>query len=225
MNAWPARVARRGPVVDTGSAVADPSTPRTLGTLLRNLLRSLPPRKLATVLAEEYLGMLLRPLPGPEGFGLRWLLYKLLFKRLDGYCYVYPGVRLSHVYGISAGRGLAVSQGAFIYGRGGITFGDDVMIGPNAVIVSSQHRFDDPRLPMVYQGHQEAPVTIGSDVWIGANAVVVPGVTIADGTVVGAGAVVTRDTEPYTIVGGIPAALIGHRPRLPAPPLPVPDAS
>ena len=56
-------------------------------------------------------------------------------------------------------------------------------------------------------------MTIGSDVWLGANAVVLPGVTIADGTVVSAGAVVTKDTEPYSIVGGIPATKIGMRPR------------
>ena len=112
------------------------------------------------------------------------------------------------------GRNFHVNAGAFLYGRGGLTIGDHVMVGPNVVVVSSQHRFDDPRVPMVYLGHREAPVTIGSDVWLGANAVVLPGVTIADGTVVSAGAVVTRDTEAYTIVGGIPATPIGSRPRI-----------
>jgi acetyltransferase-like isoleucine patch superfamily enzyme len=111
-----------------------------------------------------------------------------------------------------------VNAGAFLYGRGGLRFGDDVMIGPNAVVVSSQHRFDDPRIAMVYQGHKTDFVDIGSDVWVGANAVILPGVTVADGTVISAGAVVTRDTEPYSIVGGVPAARIGMRPRLAAEP-------
>ena len=186
--------------------------------LIRNYLKSVPPRRLAKVFAEEYLGTFLRSLPGVEGFVLRYLLYRALFERLDGFCYVYPGARLSHTYGIRAGRNLMINAGAFIYGRGGLSFGDHVMIGPNVVIVSSQHRFDDPRIEMVFQGHQAAFVTIGSDVWIGANAVILPGVTVADGTVVSAGAVVTRDTEPYSIVGGVPAAKIGMRPReVPAP--------
>lgn len=191
---------------------------QTFRQLIRNFVRSVPPARLAKVFAEEYLGTLVRSWPGVEGFVMRYGLYRMLFQRLDGFCYVYPGARLSHTYGISAGRNLMINGGAFIYGRGGLRFGDHVMIGPNAVIVSSQHRFDDPTVEMVFQGHQTDFVDIGSDVWIGANAVVLPGVTIADGTVVSAGAVVTRDTEPYSIVGGVPAAKIGMRPRLPAAP-------
>jgi acetyltransferase-like isoleucine patch superfamily enzyme len=185
----------------------------TLATLVGNYVRTVRPLHLLSVAAEEYLGALLRPLPGPEGFLLRYLLYRLLCRRLAGFCWIYAGARLSHVYGMSIGRNLHVNAGAFLYGRGGLTIGDHVMVGPNAVIVSSQHRFDDPRVPMVYLGHRADPVTIGSDVWIGANAVVLPGVRVADGTVVSAGAVVTRDTEPYAIVGGVPAAPIGARPR------------
>ena len=181
-----------------------------------------PPGRLLAVAAEEYVGTLFRPLPGIEGFALRYLLYKLLFRRLGGFCYIYPGARLSHTYGMSVGRNFHVNAGAFLYGRGGLTIGDHVMIGPNAVIVSSQHRYDDPRLPMALLGHQTAPVTIGSDVWIGANTVVLPGVTIADGTIVSAGAVVTQDTAPFTIVGGVPARQIGERPREAAP---LPQAS
>ncbi len=183
--------------------------------LLRNYRRSVSPGRIVKVLLEEYLGTLLRSWPGVEGFAMRYALYKLIFRRLDGFCYLYPGARLSHAYGIAAGRNLMVNAGAFVYGRGGLTIGDWVMIGPGVVIVTSQHRFDDPRVPMMFLGHVEAPVTIGSDVWIGANAVVLPGVRIADGCVVSAGAVVTRDTEPWSIVGGAPARQIGERPRLP----------
>lgn len=190
-----------------------PGERQTFRQLIRNFVRSVPPARLVKVFAEEYFGTFLRSLPGIEGFVLRYGLYRLLFERLDGFCYVYPGARLSHTYGIRAGRNLMINAGAFVYGRGGIGFGDHVMIGPNAVIVSSQHRFDDPTIEMVFQGHKTDFVDIGSDVWIGANAVILPGVKVADGTVVSAGAVVTRDTEPYSIVGGIPAAKIAMRPR------------
>lgn len=192
--------------------------PPTFRTMLGNYLRSVSLGRLVGVAAEEYLGTLLRPLPGIEGFTLRWLLYKALCRRLGGFCYIYPGARLSHVYGMDIGRNFHVNAGAYLYGRGGLTIGDHVMVGPNAVIVSSQHRYDDPRLPMALLGHRMAPVTIGSDVWIGANAVVLPGVRIADGTIVSAGAVVTQATEPYTIVGGVPAKRISERPRDVTPP-------
>lgn len=55
------------------------------------------------------------------------------------------------------------------------------------------------------------PVVIGNDVWIGANVVIMPGIHIGDGAIIGAGAVVTKNVEPYAIVGGVPARLIGYR--------------
>jgi maltose O-acetyltransferase len=162
---------------------------------------------------EEWLGWLVRSLPGALGFALRHLLCRLLFARADGVVFLYPGARIMHAYGITAGANLRVNSGAFVDARGGLVIGADVLIGPNAVIVTSQHRWDDPALPIVAQGHQTAPVTIGDDVWIGGNAVVTPGVTIGTGSVVGAGAVVTADVPPYTIVGGVPARAIGRRPH------------
>lgn len=181
--------------------------------LLVTFLRSMSVGRLVTIACEEYLGALFRSLPGLEGFGLRWLLYKGCFRRLAGFCWIYPGARLAHTYGMTVGRNLHVNAGAYLYGRGGLTIGDDVLIGPNVVVVTSQHRFDDPRVPMVYLGQRPEAVTIGNDVWLGANAVVLPGVRIADGTIVSAGAVVTHDTQPYDIVGGVPARSIGTRPR------------
>ena len=179
-------------------------------------LRNFSFRQLATVWAEEFLGMLLRPLPGFLGFTLRFLFYKLLFTRLGGFSFIYSGVYLQHCYGIDAGRNLHISAGAVLYGRGGIRLGDHVLIGHHAAIYSSQHRWDlDATTPMIYQGHRIAPVWIGDDVWIGAHAVILPGVTIGTGTVVAAGAVVTGDTEPYSIVGGVPARPIGQRPAPP----------
>jgi len=187
--------------------MADPS----IGRLVRRFLRGLTFRQLATVWAEEFIGMLARPIPGFLGFTLRYLLYKCLFRRLGGFSFIYSGVYLQHCYGIDAGRNLHVSAGAVLYGRGGLRLGDNVLIGHHATIYSSQHRWDDPSVPIIYQGHRSEPVWIGDDVWIGAQAVVVPGVRIATGTVVAAGAVVTEDTAAYTIVGGVPARAIGQR--------------
>jgi acetyltransferase-like isoleucine patch superfamily enzyme len=181
--------------------------------VLRNFAAGHPPGVIARLLAEHYLGTLLRSFPSFEGVVMRYWLYRLLFKRLDGFAFIFPGARLDHCYGISAGRGFSVNSGAFVSGQGGLTIGDGVLIGPNAVIVSSQHRYDMPDRPICEQGLRFEPTTIGDDVWIGANEVVLSGVEIATGTIVSAGSVVTKNTEPYTIVGGVPARPIGERPR------------
>lgn len=180
---------------------------------VRRFLGTLSPRQAFTVWLEQWLGGVGRGLPSFLGFGYRYTLYRMLFARLDGFCFIYPGAYLTHTYGIRAGRNLHVNGGAFFDGRGGLTLGSNVLVGPNAVLLSSQHHWSDPSLPIVLQGHRLAATTIGDDVWIGANVVVTPGVTIADGTVIGAGSVVTSDTAPYTIVAGVPARHIGDRPR------------
>lgn len=64
---------------------------------------------------------------------------------------------------------------------------------------------------MIEQGMRTAPVTIGNDVWIGMRSIIMPGVNIGDGSVIGAGAVVTKDVPAYAIVGGVPAKVIKYR--------------
>lgn len=89
-----------------------------------------------------------------------------------------------------------------------IHVGDNVSIGPEATILTLGH---DPRSPLFED--KGGPVTIGDRAWIGYRAVILPGVEIGEGAVVGAGAVVTRNVPPYTIVAGNPAVKIGDRPR------------
>lgn len=193
--------------------VSDPVRTTALGQV-RRLLGTLSPRQAITLYLEEWVGTLLRPIPSLLGFTLRYGFYRLLFKRLDGFGYICRRVEFIHSYGISFGRNYHINTGCTFDGRGGLTMGDHVLIGPNVVLVSSQHRWDlSTEIPMIQQGHQSAPISIGDDVWIGANSVITPGVTLATGTVVGAGSVVTGSTEPYTIVAGAPARPIGTRPQ------------
>jgi acetyltransferase-like isoleucine patch superfamily enzyme len=180
---------------------------------LRRFAGSLGGRRLARVWVEEWAGGLLRGVPSLLGLVLRYALYRALFARLDGFCLIYPGARISHAYGIRAGRGLALNSGVFLDGRGGLELGQNVLVGPNAVVLSTRHRFGDPGLPIAAQGVELVPTSIADDVWIGANAVVLAGVRVAAGTVVAAGAVVSSDTEAWSIVGGVPARPIGARPR------------
>ncbi len=94
----------------------------------------------------------------------------------------------------------------------GITIGNYVMMGPECIIITSDHRIDNPALPMCGQGFTKVlPVTIEDDVWIGARVTILKGVTIGKGAVVGAGSVVTKDVPPYAVVGGNPAKVIKMR--------------
>lgn len=96
-------------------------------------------------------------------------------------------------------------------GKGHITIGDNVLIGPNVVLRSNNHVFARGDVLINDQGMTEGMITIGNDVWIAANAVILQNVSIGDGAVVAAGAVVNRNVPPFTIVGGVPAQAIGVR--------------
>jgi galactoside O-acetyltransferase len=93
---------------------------------------------------------------------------------------------------------------------GKIIIGSDVLIGPNVVIRNGNHGVRRDSL-MRLQPHSYGEIIIEDDVWIASNAVITSGVILAKGTVVAAGAVVTKSTEPYSIVGGLPARKIGER--------------
>jgi len=179
------------------------------GMLPLNFLRRHSWRQTAGLLAEEYLGVLTRSFPGFEGMTLRYLVLKLTAARVGGFCYLYRGVTLTHTYGLRVGREFHVNTGAHLDARGGITVGDDVLVGPNSVLVSSDHAINvAPGQTRASAGHTNKPVLIGSHVWIGANCVVRGGVTVGDHSIIASGAVVVKDVEPFTIVGGNPAVVI-----------------
>jgi acetyltransferase-like isoleucine patch superfamily enzyme len=173
--------------------------------------------RLVRLAAEEVLGALVRGWPSLPGMWARAALWKPLFRRLDGMPLIYPGVYVTHAYGIAAGRRLSVNTGALIDGRGGITIGDDVMIGPYAVVTSSTHNHARRDVPMTALDHEMQPLTIGSDVWIGAHAFIRGGVTLGNGCVIGAGSVVLTDVPPFSIAAGVPARVVGARPGVSEP--------
>jgi len=92
-----------------------------------------------------------------------------------------------------------------------IVLGDNVLMGPGVFITTSNHGVARNGMPMHDQTATEADVRIGNDVWLGAHVVVLPGVTVGDGAICAAGAVVTRNVNEYAIVGGVPARTIGER--------------
>jgi acetyltransferase-like isoleucine patch superfamily enzyme len=94
--------------------------------------------------------------------------------------------------------------------NGSITIGNDVLLGPNVCLMASNHGISLGKLIRQQPGI-DAPIVIGNDVWIGANVVVLAGVTIGDGCVIGAGAVVANDLPSNTICVGIPAKVLRLR--------------
>ena len=100
---------------------------------------------------------------------------------------------------------------AVIYGHGGVEIGTHTLISPHVTIVSSNHRVERLDEVIMRAGDELLPTNIGQGVWIGANAVILGGVTIGDGAVIAAGAVVNRDVEPGAIVAGVPARAIRKR--------------
>jgi maltose O-acetyltransferase len=102
--------------------------------------------------------------------------------------------------------------GANSFLHGPTTIGKNVMMGPDCYVYTRNHQFDRTDIPMIDQGFKDKePVIIEDDVWIGARVIILPGVKIGKGSIVGAGAVVTKDVEPYSIVAGVPAKLIRKR--------------
>ena len=112
---------------------------------------------------------------------------------------------------ITIGNNCTVNSYAILYGHGGLQIGNDVRIAPQVMIMPMNHIFDDPNIPIRKQGIQAQGVKIEDDVWLGAGAIVLDGVTIGKGSVIGAGAVVTKDIPPYSVAVGVPARVTKKR--------------
>jgi acetyltransferase-like isoleucine patch superfamily enzyme len=121
--------------------------------------------------------------------------------------HVYNFRDLPHA-GIQIGKNSLVGEYSVIRGQGGVFIGDRVYTSPFSQIIAVNHVFDDPEKPFVEQGITAEGITIEDDVWIGSGAVITDGVRIGKGAVIAAGSVVTKDVQPHTVVGGVPAKVI-----------------
>jgi acetyltransferase-like isoleucine patch superfamily enzyme len=107
--------------------------------------------------------------------------------------------------GITIGEDSLIGEMNVIRGQGGVTIGNRVYTSPLVQIIAVNHVFDDPEVPFVDQGITAEGIVIEDDVWIGSGAVITDGVRVGQGAVIAAGAVVTKDVPPHTVVGGVPA--------------------
>ncbi|MCR5470685.1 MAG: acyltransferase [Prevotella sp.] len=91
---------------------------------------------------------------------------------------------------------------------GPVTIGHHVNLAQGITVTALNHKFKNPDIRIDEQGVSTKPVVIGNDIWVGANAVILPGVTIGDHSVIAAGAIVTKDAPPHSLVAGVPAKII-----------------
>jgi len=150
-------------------------------------------------------------IPTTGGVILRAFASKLFFKHCEGFAWIQPRVTIVHADRIIVGSNFGVNSGCYINGVGGIEFGSYVLIGTNVTISSGQHPIEGDVPPIFSRQSIPRKIIIGDDVWIGSGAVIMPGVRLAKGTVVGANAIVTKDTEEYSVMVGAPAYLLRRR--------------
>ncbi len=127
-------------------------------------------------------------------------------------CAIRAGTQLLPSNGhIKIGNNVSINQYCIINGHGGVDIGNDVMIAAYSCFYSFNHGVVLNTIPMKNQPLEKKGIKIKNDVWIGAHSVILDGVTINDGAVVAAGAVVTKDVPENAIVAGVPAKILKYR--------------
>ncbi|MFN3491410.1 MAG: acyltransferase [Anaerolineales bacterium] len=173
-------------------------------------------------------------IPGQTGIRFRQWYFSKRFKKLGANSHLGMGLLVYDPQNIKIGENFSIRRnsvlgainGELVIGnnvsiaenvtvnaseKGKIILGNYVLIAPNTVLRASDHVTTRADQTIREQGHTGGEIIVEDDVWIGANCVVVAGTRIGKGAVIAAGAVVTKDVEPYTIVGGVPAKFLKKR--------------
>ena len=135
---------------------------------------------------------------------VRELLAELTGKPVDESVTVFPPLHADFGKNLTVGERVFINAGCKFQDQGGITIGDDTLIGHNSVFATLNHDLDPSRRADLHP----APIRIGRNVWVGANVTVLAGVTVGDNAVVAAASVVTKDVPENAIVLGAPARVV-----------------
>lgn len=145
--------------------------------------------------------------PTPKIFhGWRIVLLRLFGAKIGRRCHIYSSVRIWLPANLTMGDDSCIARDVDCYNVASIAIGANSTVTQYSYLCTSSHDITKPEMPLV-----TAPIVIQNQVWIAANCFVGRGVTIGQGAIVGACAVVTRDVEPWTVVGGNPAKFIKKR--------------
>lgn len=153
---------------------------------------------------ERYItNIILRNFPS---WTIRKLWLHLMGVKMGEKCHIDMSTYFLATRHLTLGKYVHINQGCFIDARGSIVMGDNISISHYVKICSGGHNISSP----TFEG-EHSPIIIKDYCWIGIGATILKGVTLGEGCIVAAGSVVTKDVEPYSIVGGIPARKIGNR--------------
>lgn len=160
---------------------------------------------------EAFVVGLVSWIPTILGMTIRNLVYRALGMRARGFCWIQPGVMLVNIHRLKVGRNFACNSGTYINALGNIEMGDDVLIGSNVTISAGKHDIEGRDRSVFSRPAVPSSIYFGNDIWLGAGVVILPGLHLANGTVIGANSVVTKNTDSYSVMAGVPARLIRFR--------------
>jgi putative colanic acid biosynthesis acetyltransferase WcaF len=139
-------------------------------------------------------------------FGWRRFVLRCFGASVGKHVNTYPGTRIYFPWNLAVGDWSAIGEDALIYNLGPVTLGKKVTISHRAHLCAGTHDYTQPDLPLL-----KPPIVIGDQTWICADAFIGPGVTVGEGAVVGARAVVMKNVQPWTVVVGNPARFVKKR--------------
>lgn len=131
---------------------------------------------------------------------------RLFGATLGAHCHIYPAARIWAPWNLVCEDAVGIADGAVIYNPLPIRLASHCVVSQDAYLCGATHDIDDPAFPMI-----SAPIKIGRYAWICARAVVCSGVNVGEGAVLGLASVATRDLEPWTVYGGLPARVLRQR--------------
>lgn len=135
---------------------------------------------------------------------IREAISKVTGHKIDDSVEIRLPIRSDYGANLKIGKGVFINSGTMFTDLGGIELADNVLVGPNATLISVNH----PLNPEDRREIELKPIFIDQNAWLGANSTILPGVTVGKNAVVGAGAVVTKDVPANTVVAGVPARVI-----------------
>ena len=181
----------------------------TMNDINRNLLSDDFQRRAknrSDTVLREFVVFLLHIIGHFPSHHVRRFFYRLAGMTIGDGSTLHTGARFYNPANITIGKDTIIGEGVVLDGREKLKIGDHVDFASEVMVYNSQHDINSDDF------HAESgEVVIGDYVFVGPRAIILPGVKIGKGSVVGAGAVVTKDVEPMAIVGGVPAKVIGER--------------